>query len=168
MASAGGSIAHKPRELRRRVVLPTRLRLGAAWSDACILNISSRGLMIRAARPIPQGSLVELRRGSHVIVARVVWRDGAKAGLQSDDKLPVDDILTLSQAGAIQVTAGPRPAGVERRTQPRGHDHSRLRSRALEFASVTLIAASLVGGAVLMVEQAFSRPLASVQAALGR
>ena len=167
MSSSRASRSSKPRELRRRVVLPTRMRLGSVWSDACILNISSRGLMIRAARPIPQGSLVELRRGSHVIVARVVWRDGAKAGLQSEDKLPLDDILTLGQADAIQVTAGPRPPGVERRRQPRRHDESRLRSRALEFASVTLIAASLVGGALLMVEQAFSRPLAYVQAALG-
>ena len=167
MASGSPTQSHKPRELRRRVVLPTRMRLGAAWSDACILNISSRGLMIRASRPVPHGALVELRRGSHMIVARVVWRDGAKAGLHAEERLPVEDILTLGQGAAIQVIASQRYPAVERRRQSRGHDESRLRSRVMEFASVALIAASLAGGALLMVEQAFSRPLAYVQAALG-
>jgi len=37
----------------------------------------------------------------------------------------------------------------------------------MEFASVAVIAASLAGVAVVMVEQAFARPLAMVSAALG-
>jgi hypothetical protein len=143
------------------------MRLGVAWSDACILNISSRGLMIRASRPVPQGSMVELRRGDHVIIARVVWREGAKAGLQAEDCLPVEDILTLSQAAAIQVAAGPSYPIAERRRQPRSHDQSRLRARVMEFASIAFIAVSLAGGALLMVGDAFSRPLAEVRAALG-
>ena len=53
----------RPRELRRRVVIPARLRTGAQWTDACILNISSRGLLIRTARPVPEGSFVDVRKG---------------------------------------------------------------------------------------------------------
>jgi len=63
------------------VLVPARLRDGASWSDACILNISSRGMMIHTGRPIRRGCEVELRRGEHMIVARVMWRDGARAGL---------------------------------------------------------------------------------------
>ena len=37
----------------------------------------------------------------------------------------------------------------------------------MEFASVVVIGASLAGGAVMLVEEAFARPLAIVQAALG-
>ena len=146
-------------------MLPARIRLGDAWSDACILNISSRGLMIHSGRGVMQGSLVELRRGEQIIIGRVVWRNGSRAGLQCDGRLPVDEILSLSQAASLQLTAvgGKR---VERRKKPR-HDESRMRARAMEFASVAVIAACLGAGLFAMVEQAFARPIAIVESALG-
>jgi hypothetical protein len=156
---------HKSRELRRRVVLPARMRHGASWSDACILNMSSRGLLIHTSRPAPAGTQIEIRRGEHVIVARVVWRDGAKAGLRSEDRVPVEEIVTLGQSTAFQLTAGaPQP---DRRKCPRPEDSHRHRGKALEFASVVVVGASLAGGALLLVEEAFARPLAMVQMALG-
>jgi len=154
----------RSRELRRRVVLPARIRHGAAWSDACILNVSSRGLLIHTSRQAPTGSEVELRRGEHVIVARVVWRDGAKAGLRADDRVPIEEIVTLGQSQVLQLSAR---GSVERRKSARPDDRQRLRARTMEFASVVVIGASLAGGAVVLVEEAFARPLAIVQAALG-
>jgi hypothetical protein len=155
----------RPRELRRRVVLRARIRHGAAWSDACILNLSSRGLLIHTRRPAPAGTEIELRRGEHMIVARVMWRDGSKAGLQADDRLPVEDIMTFGQSQALQLTAGGEP--FERRVQPRLEDPHRWRARALEFAGVIMVGASLASAAVLLVGEAFAKPLAAVQAALG-
>ena len=153
------------RELRRRVVLPARIRHEASWSDACILNVSSRGLLIHTSRQAPTGSQIELRRGNHVIVARVVWRDGAKAGLRADERVPIEEIVTLGQSQVLQLSAGACPP--ERRKYPRAEDRYRLRARAFEFAGVVAIGASLAGGAILLVEEAFARPLAIVQAALG-
>ena len=158
--SAGTS--HKPRELRRRVVVPARLRHGASWSDACILNISSRGLMIHSGRPMVEGTQVEVRRGDHVILARVMWRDGGRAGLRAEERVPVEEIMTLGQSPSLQLTAANR----ERRKHPRAADRSRLRGRAIEFAGVLTIAASLAGAALVIIEQAFARPLALVSAAL--
>ena len=158
--------SQRPRELRRRVVLPARMRMDSSWCDACILNISSRGLMIHVGRGAPQADLVELRRGHHVIVARVVWRDGSRAGLHSDDRLPVDEILSLSQAPALQLTAA--GAFVERRQQPRrDHERSRWRGRLFEFASVAFVGASLAGAVFTMVEQALAKPMDAIRAALG-
>jgi len=156
--------ADKPRELRRRVVLPARLRHGASWSDACILNISSRGLLIHTSRHPPEGSQIELRRGDHVIVARVVWRDGAKVGLRAEERVPVEEIVTLGQSQALRLTAGRTP--VERRKYPRAEDKSRLCGRAIEFAGVVAIGASLAAGAVILLQEMFARPLAMVQSAL--
>src|SRR4029078_1604392 len=99
------SPAPPPAESATRAPLPARMRMDSSWCDACILNISSRGLMIHVGRGAPNGDTVELRRGHHVIVARVVWRDGSRAGLHSDDRLPVEEILSLSQAPALQLTA---------------------------------------------------------------
>jgi hypothetical protein len=166
MARFDYNSGHRPRELRRRVVLPARVRLGSAWSDACILNISSRGMMIQATRGAAQGSIVELSRGDQVILARVMWRDGARAGLQVDDHLPVDDILSLSQAPGLQLTAANAQL-LERRKHPRTHDSSRLRARAMEFVCIALIGASLSAAALSMVQFAFARPLAVIEAALG-
>ncbi len=69
MHRAKPSKSHRPRELRRRVVLPARLRIGSRWNDTCILNISSRGLLIHSPRLGNEGSGVELRRGGEVIEA---------------------------------------------------------------------------------------------------
>ena len=146
--------------------MPARLRHGSSWSDACILNISSRGLMIHTGRPVAQGTEVEICRGDHVIVARVVWRDGSRAGLQADDRLPVEEILSLSQAPALQLTAGSNL--VERRRTPRRtHDANRLRARFAEFASVGVIAASLAITLFGIVQQALATPMNAIRAALG-
>jgi hypothetical protein len=148
------------------VVIPARLRMGALWTDACILNISSRGLMIQATRAAAEGSMIELYRGDHVILARVVWRCGMKAGLQAEERIPVEEIMSLATAPNLQLTAGARPPG-ERRKRPRTHEQSRQRGKIFEFASVALIGASLAAGAYGMVEEAFARPLAVIEFALG-
>jgi hypothetical protein len=159
--------SERPRELRRRVVLPARLRTGRQWSDTCILNISSRGLMIHSGRPLSQGNSVELRRGEHVIVARVVWRDGARVGLHSDERLPVEEILSFSAAQTLRLVAADG-AVIERRKQPRpASDAARLRGRTLQFAGTVVIAASLAISVWIMAERAFARPLGLVVNALG-
>lgn len=163
MRSPTSPSLQKARELCRRVLVPARLRHGSWWSDACILNVSSRGLMIHTGRPISHGSKVEIRRGDHLIVARVVWRDGGRAGLRADDRVPVEDIVTLGQSPALQLTAGTG----ERRKHPRGDEWNRLRGRAVEFVGVVLIAAVPSGAGLSMVDRAFGQPLAAVSAALG-
>ena len=156
----------RPRELRRRVVLPARLRTGTQWSDTCILNISSRGLMIHSGRPVSHGNEVELRRGDHVIVARVIWRDGARVGLQSEERLAVDEILSFSKAQTLRLVATDG-AVIERRKQPRPpSDHARVRGRALQFAGAVAIAASLAISVGIMAERALARPLGLVANAL--
>jgi hypothetical protein len=138
----------------------------ASWSDACILNISSRGLMIQSGRSVRQGSTIEIRRGEHVIVAKVMWRDGSRAGLQADARLPVDESLTLSQAPSLQLTAGRPP--VERRRQPRRtHEQSRIRARLFEFAGVAALAGFFAVSIFSLVQQALAKPLSIVESALG-
>jgi hypothetical protein len=156
----------RPRELRRRVVIPARLRSGAEWSDACILNISSRGLLIHAGRAGPEGTLVELHRGDHVIIARVMWRDGTKVGVRCDERLPVDEIMSLAHSTSLRLIASDG-AAVERRRHPRAdHSINRLRARALEFIGIGAIVTCLAVGAGTLVHEAFASPVARVEAAL--
>lgn len=121
--------------------------------------------MIHSARPAPEGSLVELRRGEHAIVARVVWRDGARLGLQSDERLPIEEIMSLTQSHALRLTASGGRI-VDRRKHPRfAANDSRIRGRMIEFLGVVTITASLAISAWVMAEEAFAKPMAVVQRA---
>ena len=160
----------KPREPRKKVMIKARMRVGAAWSDACILDMSTRGLMIQATDPPPGGSYLELRRGRHVIVARVVWSRDRRAGLRSQDPLPTEAII----AEPDQSAGPPIVAGVERRAEPLArvkpaprHEHSRWRSRALEFASIVFLGGVFATFAYGAVASALERPMTAVEGALG-
>lgn len=153
--------SHKPRELRRRVIVPARLRQESGWSDASILNISSRGLLIHTARPLEPGSQVELRKGEHVIRARVVWRDAGKAGLRAEHRLPVEEIASPDVRCEFQ------PGATERRRRPRTAADYRSRGRTIEFAAILGIVFTLAALAATIAQQAIAQPLASVSNILG-
>ena len=144
-------------------MLPARMRSSVGWSDACILNISSRGLMVHATCSALEDGLVELWHGDHAITARVVWREGARAGLRAEESIPLDAMLGLCPSSMLQPAA--REPGVDRK-RPRTYEHSRLRARGFEFASAAVIAAVLAFGFSFWVGEALAQPLAAVQAAL--
>jgi hypothetical protein len=95
-----------------------------------------------------------------------MWREGARVGLQADERLPVEQIMSLGQSQALQLTAS-TGAAVERRKRPRTEVDARLRGRAIEFASVAVIAASMALTIWSMASEALARPMAAVSAALG-
>ena len=144
-------------------MLPARVRTAAGWSDACILNVSSRGLMVRAPLVALESGFVELWHGDHAISARIVWRDGLKAGLQAEDQIPVEQILSLAASASLQLTAEPY-RGVERRKRPR--TDSRVQARVFEFASIAIVAAALAGGFCFWVGEALAQPLLLIRTAL--
>ena len=146
-------------------MLPARLRGSCGWSNACILNVSSRGVLIQASRGAIEGSTVELWHGEQVIVARVVWRKGTRAGLCAEARVPMEEMCADSKGAQLPRTS-PDGRFVERRKRPRTHEESRLRGRALEFASMAIIGAGLAAGMFALVEQAFAQPLAYIGRAL--
>lgn len=122
--------------------------------------------MIQSGRAGPEGSTVELRRGDYVIIGHVVWRDGSRAGLRTDDRLPVEEIMSLGQASTLTLVASDG-ATVERRKQPRRAQlDARLRGRAIEFIGIGAIAVSLALGVWSGAQEAFAQPMAKVEAAL--
>jgi hypothetical protein len=156
----------QPRELRRRVILPARLRLGAQWSDACILNVSSRGMLIQTGQPAQQGMTVELRRDRHVIMGRIMWQAGGRIGLHCEERVPVEEILSLGAGKTLQLVAADG-ARIERRRVPRGRvSEARHRGRVLQFAGVLTIALVLSISGVVWVRATLARPLSAAGAAL--
>lgn len=144
------------------------MRVGSAWRDACILDLSSRGLMIQSNEPLPGGSYLELRRGRHIIIARVMWSRDRRYGLRAQDALPCEaiiaeeDLADGSLAPPIECRAARAPA-----PRPFHHEQSRWRSQVLQFSMAILFGAVCGTFAYSAVSSALSRPLNAVQNALG-
>ena len=146
------------------------MRTGAVWHEVCIVNLSSRGLGIQAADPPLRGTYVEICRGRHVIVARVMWTKGHRAGLQSQDLIFVQGLIHEA------ITAKPEPRydgarPVERRhrarTAAQRHEDSRIAARAAEFAFIAFLGIGMGVLGLGVIEQALAQPLAEIRAALG-
>ena len=159
----------KAREPRRTVLIDARLRHERGWADARILNLSARGLMVRSEHAPVRGSYVEICRGAHRIVARVVWARGGRFGARSQDAIAVDALSSGSDP------ALPSPANLnnDRRAARRvpqpaeRSEQSRRWSRRLEFVAVAAFgcfAAFLVFDAV---RDTLSGPLHLIEAQLG-
>lgn len=147
-------------------MLPARMRSVSGWSDACILNVSRRGLLIYSAGSADPGSFVEIRRGGQLVVARVVWRRNQRIGLHSPDPVRVEDIIsTETAASVVQASASQFPK--ERRRIRRDCERSRNHARAMEFIAVVLAGTALAGAAVAAVRDTLDAPLAAVKRALG-
>ena len=162
----------KAREPRRNVLIRARMRIGASWRDVSILNISSRGLMIHSAQPPSQGAYLEVWRGRHAIIARVVWAREQRFGVRTQDPLSVEAIVRepdKSAPDARRSQEAPverRQTGSRARSSKERHEHSRMFGRAFEFAFVAiggLFAALAVYGVVV---ESLSDPLAEVSGAL--
>lgn len=166
MLGGGRQQNFKHREQRQNVVLQARIRGDRGWGDACILNVSSRGLLAYSHSPAEPGTIVELRRGEQVIVAQVMWRQDRRMGLRSQDQLKIEQIVSGSKSANLEISA-PRIELARYRTARR-EEESRARGKLGEFASLVLVGAALAGLGYVTVVDALSRPLERISAALGR
>jgi len=159
----------KRRDTRLAVNLICRIRQDDGWHDVRVRNISCRGIGALSATPPSIGQYAELRRGSAVIVARVVWQHGNAFGLRSQDKIDIPALL--GQSGAAKEGQF-EPTSTERRKQPRedslvnAAEQSRHRSSMFQYAvlGVASLAAALFASS--MVRDVFSVPLTAVARAL--
>ncbi|MEH3048214.1 PilZ domain-containing protein [Sphingomonas adhaesiva] len=149
----------RPREERITVLIPSRMRVGSAWTDVVIHNVSSRGLMGGCDTPPAPGSYIEVRRGTIVIVGRVMWGKGRFFGVRTQDRISVKALIDEPRlAGRPQPKA--QDAGTERRAENRlAHEARMARSveRSRAFSSMfqyvgivlTIIAAVGLGGSII-------------------
>ena len=144
------------------------MRAGATWSDACILNMSSHGMLVHAPSAPSRGSYLEIRRGGFVIVARVVWANDNRFGVQTQDVVPADDMVR-NPDGAVRTPSRDATGFVERRAIPRqSHEASRWRARALEFGTFVLMGGIAAMLTLSTMGELLARPLALVETALSK
>ena len=161
------------REPRRNVVINSRMRCGATWRDASILNMSSRGLGLHTLAPPKRGSYVEVRRGAHVIIACVVWVNGSRFGVRTQDAVPIDAVINQPESSSgfsdhppESEARGERRSTVRRRE--RQHEASRTVASAMEFTFVAMLGASAAFLGLSLVNETIGKSLANVQFALAK
>jgi hypothetical protein len=161
----------KPREERRPAFLRARIRTDHGWSDVTIANVSSRGLMLQASAELRRNCFVEIRHGRVCMVGRIVWTQGAKCGVRTQDA--VDIAALLSHPSAARASPGEERRAVARRSPARRRpaaadiaESSRRFARVFDW-SVMVIAAGAAGA--FMAQSAwvvFDAPLTEVTSAL--
>ncbi|WP_267378742.1 MULTISPECIES: PilZ domain-containing protein [unclassified Sphingomonas] len=175
---AGLTIGVKPREPRTKVLVPCRLKSGRGWSDACIHNISSRGLLIGLDDAPENGSYVDIRRGTLVIVGRVVWSRQGFIGIRTQDKVSVAAVVNEPRVGRPGTPAA--PAGNAPAPDRRAHDRlsaqgrlgrrverNRQRATVLQFGAISLGGVAVAIFAAIEVRAVLAAPLAAIGTALG-
>lgn len=160
------------REPRLSILIQSEVRSDATWRNAWIFNLSTRGMALQASSPPARGTYIEVRRGQHTIVARVVWVNGARFGVRSQDPVPVEAMLcNLEPLKAVCRDARDRQGAKRTRAVPSiscQHEKSRMTGRAFEFACLVALGGSAALVAVGLCKQALERPLASLGAALAQ
>jgi len=120
-----------------------RLHADRGECDACILDISTRGLSASAATPPARGEFVEFRIGKNNLVGLVKWSGERRFGIAFRERISV--IAAISGEGdlVMQTRQRARREGPDRRraeVQPG-------RGRKLEF--LVLAAAGVIAAIVL-------------------
>ena len=160
----------KAREPRRPVFLRARMRASGVFSDVCIRNISSRGMLLQAAMPPACGSYVEIFCQRHTFVARVVWTQDRRFGVHTSETIDVSALLgestspvapsanrTSRIAARVAKPEGPSAADLKER-----FERSRRLSAAFEFGSLIACSAVLAGFAAVSLYEYLSTTFQSV------
>ncbi len=155
----------KQREPRHKVLVRARIKAGPGWHDGCILNISSRGMLMQAADPPPRGSYLEIRRGALVIVARVMWTNRHRFGVKAQDPLPIDAIIRDVEVPVVGegIRVGERRRAA--RTFPTAVA-SRHCGRAIEYGFVVALGVAVAAFAAGEVYRIIAAPMQAVATAL--
>jgi hypothetical protein len=148
------------------VLIPAQLRGESAWSEVCIRNISSHGMMLEMSRPPAPGCYVELRRANVVMVARVMWSDGAHCGLRTQAKVDLGALSGVHAPSSAQ--QGCRNQQVTRRSDPLAAIAERAVAigRTMQFACGAVFGALLASLLSLAAYDALSRPLGTIREVL--
>lgn len=151
---------HKPRrEARRKVLLRARLRVAGPERDACLLDLSSRGLLATTAEAPERGQYVEIRVCGQSLVGHVEWANGRRFGVTLRERIDVEALIEGRGEAAVRPLPAPR-----RQSRPAAapaFGAIRQVGRRLEFG----VLAAAGCAAALMAMQAVGGTLSPLQAA---
>lgn len=155
--------------IEKELAVPCRLNVDGKWSSGCIHDVSDHGLLISSVNPPRAGTYVDIRRGTLIIIGRVVWTGGARFGVRTQDSVSAAALLNepvLQHRPAHAERRGPDRAESARQNVMRAARSARVSSH-LQFACLALAGAGLAGFVGVSCYQALVIPLHAISVALG-
>jgi len=147
----------------KELSVPCRMNVGGKWSNGCIHDVSDKGLLVSSSEPPILGTYVDIRRGTLVIIGRVVWNGGSRFGVRTQD--PISLAALLSEPVLKQ---RPPAADADRRAMKREQsarriveqtDRTKRRASAFQFVCLAIIGAGIACFAAMSCYQALVAPL---------
>ncbi|HJO65737.1 hypothetical protein [Sphingomonas sanguinis] len=164
---------YKNREARRQVLIPCRMKSVRGWGDACIHNISSRGMMLACDDPLEPGEYVDIRRGRQVVIGRVIWRRDRFSGIRTQDVISADVLVNEprlegrpAQREADGDRRDPRQRLVSEIDAARRMERSRSISSALQFGAIGLFGLAAAATIAVQVGHMLTDPTQRINQAL--
>ncbi len=154
----------------KELSVPCRMNVGGKWSSGCIHEVSTKGILVSSSEPPPLGTYVDIRRGTLVIIGRVVWTGGSRFGVRTQDPISLAALLS-------EPVLQHRPKAVDRRAAAREESTRRIvergakakhRSSTVEFICIALLGASVAGFAAVSSYHALATPFATTVDVLDR
>lgn len=130
-------------------MVPCRMNVEGTWSDACIHNVSFRGMMLSANRPPRTGSYVDIRRGTVVIIGRVIWVKERQFGVSTQDAVSA---AALTDEPVLRQRPQSSQAPRDRRMMSRDQTEQAITARAersRQFASRFQFMVFVIGGGIV-------------------
>lgn len=124
------------------------MRSEATWADTSIVNVSARGLGLQTVRAPRPGGYVEIRKGNVCIIAQVVWTEGQRFGVRTQDDVDLRALTAKARSadGSRAEDGAEEPASLRWKQIPRRHseiaERNRMLGRAAEFAWLGIGAAA--------------------------
>lgn len=155
--------------IEKELAVLCRMNVHGKWSDGCIHDVSDHGLLVSSSEPPAVGSYVDIRRGTLIIIGRVVWSGGKRFGIRTQD--PVSAAALLGEPILKH-----RPAETDRRSLDRADSarqnvglvaRSAHLSSHVQFVCLALAGAGLAGFVAVDCYQALVAPLHAVTLVLG-
>jgi hypothetical protein len=147
----------------KELSIPCRINVGGKWSSGCIHDVSDHGLLLSSIAPPPIGTYVDIRRGTLIIIGRVIWVGGNRFGVRMQD--PVG-LATLLSEPVLERRSETRDATVRRTAEQA--DRNRRWSSTFQFACLVIIGLGAACFAAMQCYTLLSKPLVAVTGLLAR
>lgn len=152
----------------KELSVPCRLNVSGKWSNGCVHDVADKGLLISCTSPPPIGTYVDIRRGTLVIIGRVVWQSGSRFRVRTQDPVSIAALVNEPVLKSRPATSDRRSLGRVESGQSaiQQAERSRERSSAFQFVCIAIGGVGIAYYAAICCYQALAAPLEAITDAL--
>lgn len=120
-------------EPRHKVLMRGKLHGSGFARDVCVLDASSRGLLLTLAQPPTRGEMIDIMVNGHTLFGQVEWSKGRRMGLRFRERI---DVLALIAGESGPLTLKRAQAARARPAPALALEWSRFLASRIQFAVV--------------------------------